>query len=209
MNQKEKTQLSYQKILSAAIIEFGTHSYESASINTICSENQISKGLVYHNFKNKDELYLRCVKVCFDEMTSYLRNATHASEDENEKIRKLLILRQQFFQENPYFSNIFFQAVLNPPKHLLSQIRELRYEFDAFHTACYQELLNKLELREGITPEMATEYFLAFQEMFNRYFQRKLHENADFTSLVKDHEIHLSNILNIILYGIAKEEPTL
>ena len=117
MNQKEKTQLSYQKILSAAIIEFGTHSYESASINTICSENQISKGLVYHNFKNKDELYLRCVKVCFDEMTSYLRNATHASEDANEKIRKLLILRQQFFQENPYFSNIFFQAVLNPPKH--------------------------------------------------------------------------------------------
>ena len=47
MNQKAKTQFTYNRILNAAITEFGTHSYESGSINNICSKNQISKGLIY------------------------------------------------------------------------------------------------------------------------------------------------------------------
>ena len=49
MKQKEKSQISKEKILNAAIIEFGTKTYESASLNNICSDNNISKGLIYHN----------------------------------------------------------------------------------------------------------------------------------------------------------------
>ena len=56
MRKEEKTRRTYERILSAAIAEFGTKSYDSASLTTLCNENQISKGLVYHNFKNKDEL---------------------------------------------------------------------------------------------------------------------------------------------------------
>ena len=209
MNQKEKTQISYNKILNAAIAEFGTHSYESASINTMCSENHISKGLIYHNFKNKDELYLRCVEVCFNKITSYLSSAQYESEDARENVHQLLSLRQHFFEENPYLCNIFFHAVLNPPKHLLQQIREIRHGFDEFHTVRYRELLNEVELRDGITVEMATEYFFAFQEMFNNYFQNQVCKTTDFISLVEDHEIQLSNMINIMLYGIAKENPTL
>lgn len=208
MNQKEKTQISYHKILNAAIAEFGTHSYESASINTICSENHISKGLIYHNFENKDELYLRCVEVCFNEITAYLSSSQYASEDARENMHQLLSRRQQFFEENPYLGNIFFQAVLNPPKHLLQEIHEIRRGFDEFHAARYRELLEEVELRDGITVEMATEYFFIFQEMFNSYFQNKVCGNTDFLSLVKDNEICLSNILNILFYGIAKENPT-
>ena len=44
--------------------------------------------------------------------------------------------------------------------------------------------------------------------MFNSYFQNKVCGNTDFLSLVKDNEICLSNILNILFYGIAKENPT-
>ena len=209
MKQSEKTQLSYNRILSAAIAEFGTHSYESASINTICQKNKISKGLVYHNFKNKDTLYLCCVKACFHEITSYLGNAQYSSENETENIQKLLTLRQQFFRENPYFGNIFFQTVLNPPRHLLQEIQEIRKEFDEFHASRYRKLLGQLELREGITPDMATEYFFAFQEMFNSYFQNRVQESTDLLSLAKDHESRLSSFLNIMLYGIAKGEPTL
>ena len=205
MNQKEKSRLSYNRILNAAIVEFGTHNYESASVNTICSENQISKGLIYHNFKNKDELYLRCVEVCFIEMTSYLRNAKYTSEDPEDCIHELLTMRQQFFQENPYLSNIFFQTVLNPPKHLLHEIHKLRQEFDEFHASRYRELLKTVKLREGITIDMAVEYFFAFQEMFNNFFQNRVREDEDFISVIKNHELYLTNVINIILYGIAKE----
>ena len=74
MKKEEKTRLTCEKIIQAAIAEFGTKSYEAASLNTICSDNHISKGLIYHNFKNKDELYLICVKQCYEEMTRHIKN---------------------------------------------------------------------------------------------------------------------------------------
>ena len=64
--------------MTAALVEFGEKGYEAASINVICAESQISKGLLYHNFKSKDDLYLQCVKLCYNQMTEYL----NCSEEE-------------------------------------------------------------------------------------------------------------------------------
>ena len=50
MKQEEKTKRIRERILEAALTEFGTKRYEVASISSICSENHLSKGLLYHNF---------------------------------------------------------------------------------------------------------------------------------------------------------------
>ncbi len=44
-------------------IPFIDKSYDTASVNSICETGQIPKGLLYHNFRGKDELYLLCVKI--------------------------------------------------------------------------------------------------------------------------------------------------
>lgn len=206
MKQNEKTKRSYDKILQAAIAEFGAKGYESASLNNICSVNQISKGLIYHNFKNKDELYLICMKTCFDVITAYLRSTKYVSENVQMSIQNYLHLRQVFFQEHPDYSGLFFQALLYPPKHLADEIYTIRHEFDAFNTAYFKELLGQLQLRDGITAELAVEYFTLFQEMFNGYFQKRACKNHNVHTLAKEHEIHINKILDFMLYGIAKEE---
>jgi len=66
--------------------------------------------------------------------------------------------------------------------------------------------LSNVTLRDNITEEEAMEYFFVFQEMFNGDFQSKAYENLDFNSLIEMHELKLSKILNIMLYGISKEE---
>lgn len=45
-----------------------------ASLNAIC-EAGIPKGSLYHNFKNKDTLYLSCVAECFQALTQCLMEA--------------------------------------------------------------------------------------------------------------------------------------
>jgi hypothetical protein len=67
--------------------------------------------------------------------------------------------------------------------------------------------LNCLTLRDGITKELALEYFLAASEMFNSYFQKIAEQNGDYRELIDDHEGRLSAIFDIMLYGVAKE-PT-
>lgn len=206
MKQQEKTKRTRERILEAAIAEFGSKGYDTASLNIICSENQISKGLIYHNFKGKDELYLQCVKTCYQKLTEYLKIHDLNWNDAKSCIQDIFALRQKFFQEYPYYGSIFFSATLQPPQHLLSEIHEIRREFDAFNTACLRNILHQVKLRDGITEDVALEYILVFGELFNGYFQKKADQNNDYCDLMKDHDGKLSDILNIMLYGLAEEK---
>lgn len=206
MKKEEKTKRTYERILMAAMEEFGTKNYDTASLTTLCNENQISKGLIYHNFKNKDELYLKCVEKCFDEMVADFEKREYKAESKQESLHNLFQMREQFFEEHPYYCHIFFNAVLQPPRHLQNEIHNLRQKYDVFYVKCFWELLQKTQLREGITVETATEYFLIFVEMYNGYFQNKFFEEDDFRDLIKNHEVNLSKILDIMLYGVAKQE---
>ena len=72
MKQEEKSALARRRILDAAMREFAHKGYEGASLNTVCAENGISKGIIYHHFRDKSELYLLCVEECFDALTASL-----------------------------------------------------------------------------------------------------------------------------------------
>lgn len=206
VKQQEKTRRTYEKIMAAAVIEFGTKSYDKASLTTLCNENQISKGLIYHNFKNKDDLYLKCVEQCFREMTAYLKAMEYKAGSVQESMKNLFRIRQQFFEEHPYFCNLFFYTVLQPPKHLRKEIQEIRKSYEEFYLQCFREVLQQVRLRDGITLDAAMEYFMAFLEMFNGYFQNKSGDQEDIHALIEDHEVNLSKIMNLMLYGVAKEE---
>ena len=47
-----------ERIINAAINEFTKKGYRNASTNEIVKEAGISKGLIFHYFKNKKQLYL-------------------------------------------------------------------------------------------------------------------------------------------------------
>lgn len=204
MKREEKNVLSRQKIINSAIAEFGTKSYAEASLNAICKNGNISKGIIYHYFKDKDELYLVCVTECFDRLTAFLNSKKTTFNNFEEDIKKYLDMRQQFFSENHYFANIFASAVLQSPKHLIAQIKKIKAELDALNVNYYEQAIQNVNLRSDVCRKEAIEYFLIFQEAFNNSFQNKTY--GDFRNLVDDHELKLSKQLKIMLYGIAKEE---
>ena len=45
------------RILEAALIEFADKGYKKASTNTIVREAGVSKGLLFHYYKSKKDLY--------------------------------------------------------------------------------------------------------------------------------------------------------
>lgn len=206
MKQEEKSKMSYEKILNAAIEEFGTDSYEKTSMNSICKKHSISKGLIYHYFENKDELYLCCVKSCFDELTAFFDLGDFISNDIKESMNGYMKLRNQFFQQNPKLCRIFFQTILYPPKHLIEQIKVLRKNFDSQNVKWFQRILGNVTLRDSITQERAISYLMLSQEMFNGYLQSKVCENVNFDFLIKEHEVQMLELLDIMIHGIVKEE---
>ena len=167
MKQQEKTQKTRERILAAALEEFGRKSYDAAAINSICEAGQIPKWLLYHNFKNKDQLYLACVALCYERMTAYMKANAEDTGDARQALQSFLLTRQRFFAENPHLANIFFNTVLHPPRHLQKEIGEIRRPFEEFCTEYYRCALQNLTLREGISADTALNCFVIFAEMFN------------------------------------------
>ena len=199
MNQKERSRLSREKIIAASLQEFGTNGFRGTTINAICGHG-IAKGLLYHNFSGKEELFLLCAERCFSNLTAYLR-----AEKGEESLSRALRLREQFFRENPLYARVFFEAILQPPPGLRQDIKEIRKEFDQFNRALYARIISGLELREGVTAETAMAYCELIQDMFNCYFNSPAYAGWDMRDIMEAHESRLETMLDFMLYGIAKE----
>ena len=61
MKREEKNQQTKRRIMESALKEFAEQGYGASSVNNICSCEGVSKGIIYHYFQTKDELYLVCV----------------------------------------------------------------------------------------------------------------------------------------------------
>ncbi|MFO7897313.1 MAG: TetR/AcrR family transcriptional regulator [Candidatus Cloacimonadales bacterium] len=61
-----------EKILQYALNEFLQKGYEKASISNICEHSQISKGGLYHHFKNKDELFWGCLELFLQQLRLWM-----------------------------------------------------------------------------------------------------------------------------------------
>lgn len=204
MKREEKNILTKRKILDSAIIEFGKSNYTDTSINAIAKRGDMSKGIIYHYFKDKDDLYLACIKECFSKVIEFFEDREIEIKNIEKDIKKYVEIRYEFFKENTDFNNIFINALLHPPKHLVKEIEEIKIEFDEYNINYYKRVLANVKFRKNISMEDAIEYFTMFQESFNNYFKGKKYDSSD--ELFHEHEKKLDRMLNIMLYGIIEEE---
>ena len=122
-----------QQIINSAITEFGNNSYTTASLNSISKNAGISKGIIYHYFQNKDDLYLECVSECFNQFVKFLNRATIDRSDVKNAIEDYIKRRYQFFKNQPEFLTIFTNALFQPPLHLLDSIKNIKTKLDEFN----------------------------------------------------------------------------
>ncbi len=206
MKREEKNLQSRQRILEGALKEFSAKSYAEASLNNICNDNDISKGIIYHYFKDKDELYLLCVKECFDALTAYLSDAVKTLDGGvEEHLLGYFDARLRFFRENPLYLNIFCNAIINPPMHLLNAIGEIKSEFNKLNFSVLTQLLERVSLRPDITVSEVVEDFRAYQDFFNaRYLS--IRQGFPAESILNDHEEKCHRQLKTLLYGVIGNE---
>lgn len=164
MTRKERNDLSRARIIDAALREFGEKSYAEASINTICEQDGISKGNVYHYFADKDTLYLACAQVCFDAIMSYLSaNLPPVGQGVDYDLSAYFKVRQLFFEESPCYRGFFCQVSSTPPASLREALKEIRVPFDQFNIASFTAILKQAQLRPGVTLSEVAEIHMALQ----------------------------------------------
>jgi len=201
MKQQKKTARTKERILNASMQEFGKKGYVQTTINGICTKYDIPKGLIYHNFKGKDNLYLICLEKVYSGFIMFLKEMK-----EPITMQQYMQRRLDFFSEHPLYARLFFESILHPPENLVMQIKELKKEFDVLNQRIYRASLSEITLRDGVSYEDAMEYYAMMQEMFNAFFSSPAFSEDHFEYVVKSHEEQLARFLDYMVYGLAEKE---
>lgn len=201
MKREEKKQQTKRRIMDSALNEFSKQGYGASSVNAICADQNISKGIIYHYFNTKDDLYLACVEECFMRLTNYLKEMVQLKFDEtHDRLTEYFIARSNFFRENPVYQRIFCEAIVSPPAHLQAEIQKRKQIFDTLNTQILENLLEQISLCPQFTKEDVIETFRQFQDFMNAKDQVSELTNQEF----EVHEEKCRRALNILLYGIVK-----
>lgn len=209
MNQEEKSRLSREFIIKAALIEFTKMGFEHASLNHICREYKISKGRFYHHFSSKDDLFLACCNWIYATANSLIQlDDLDIYSTLEEKLHLIFLARMQILVQNPYVAGLWF-ARNTPPPHLKKQVMEIRHASYDYAS----KLINYAFRQSG---HFDPDKILIYQEMFviasSRTQQKMLHDWNPADS-AEQHQAQLAEaarrfdqIIHIFLYGILSQE---
>ena len=96
------------RILEAALVEFADKGYKKASTNTIVREANVSKGLLFHYFISKKELYLHLYRHARKSITNELyEKVNFADRDVLNRIQESTIVKIESYLSHPLFVKLF------------------------------------------------------------------------------------------------------
>ena len=205
MKQQERQKKSKEKILQAAITEFSASGYDKVTMENICTRHGISKGMMYHYYSGKDDLFLLCVQNMYQMMQQYLEEnmAELEKKDALHALKEFWMLRESFFGEHPPFKNIFENALLRTPPHLFEMIEEIRGPIEALNRQFLHRTIGKIELRENLKKENVSIYLEAMESVFWKLVEQYRREQriSDVHSLMEA----AGELWDMVLLGVVRQ----
>lgn len=205
MTQKERQERSRQEIFRAAMEEFGTRGYGEVTMERICSGHGISKGMMYHYYSNKDELFLLCVADTFDALEAYIRQESVNAEGQSafDAIKDYFLLRERFFEGQPQRKRVFETAILHPPKHLAEQIQQLHRPIMELNRRFIEGIVARMTLRKDLDPQCVAWYLESIEPVIPSVIQRFLEKQSsrDLHAMLEA----TRKMLDLILLGVARQ----
>lgn len=206
MKQQERQKKSKEKILQAAITEFSASGYDKVTMENICTRHGISKGMMYHYYSGKDDLFLLCVQTMYEMMQQYLEEhmAELEKKDALHALKEFWMLRESFFGEYPAFKNIFENALLRTPAHLFDKIEEIREPIEALNRQFLHRTIGKIQLRENLRKENVSIYLEAMESVFWKLVEQYRREQrvSDVHTLMEA----AGELWDMVLLGVVQQE---
>ena len=200
MKREEKNQMTKRKIVESALREFSKNGYRGCSVNDICKNGGVSKGIVYHYFETKEELYLVCVEECFTLLAQFIgEDLIEWNGNKEEGLDEYFRRRELFFYQSPKYKNIFTEAVVFPSTNLKEGIKEKISLFEDLNKKILKRMIENVKLREGLDIEDVLDVFQDYQGYINSSSNKKKQDDEFI-----EHEKRAKKAISILLYGVVE-----
>lgn len=111
------------RILNAAMKEFAKNGYEKASTNEIVKESEISKGLLFHYFKNKKQLFLYLYNYCIDlNMNEFYKKIDLSEPDFFTRLRQTQLIKMELLKKYPEIFKFVEAAYLEDSSEIKQEL---------------------------------------------------------------------------------------
>lgn len=193
-----------EKIIYAAIEEFAIHGYKNASTNKIVEAAGISKGILFHYFKNKKGLYLFLIKytipLLYDE---FFKAADMNENDIFQRIIKWNIVKFNLMEKYPDVFKLLTDAFLDTPKEVKEELLPILMEYQKFGYDAIFKNIDYSMFKKDIDIKRAVEIISwVFEGYSNSYI--KQHKNKDGRIILDREKIinDLQSISNTLKQGM-------
>ncbi|QHW31496.1 TetR/AcrR family transcriptional regulator [Paenibacillus rhizovicinus] len=208
-------EVKQELIMTICIEEFAKNGYDNASTDIITSRAGISKGILFHYFKSKKNLYLAVVKHC----TRLLIDRTMEEVDRIQavdffdRLKAIILAKQQITLRHSQEAELVQRAMIHPPKALKEELDAFFSEHQTKYTDPFMlndlfktDLLASGPLREGVTPEKVFHMVMMVLSQYSaKYLQ--LYRTGDYTHealqamLIEESD----DFIDMVKYGVYRK----
>ncbi len=192
-----------KKIEEAAIEEFEQYNFDSASINRIVENSQISKGSFYQYFENKKDLYKYIINHIIEQKMNYL-SPVMMNPDEHDFftiIKEMYASALNFAKENPRLVTIGNRLMSDRTHALYKEIIKdnMSISYNVFETLIEKAIIRG-EIRNDIDIKLMSYIISSLNVLIVEYYQENIEKELDNKIMPT-----LDEFLRFVQIGIGKK----
>lgn len=168
-----------ERIVQAAIEVFARRGFHGARVADIAEAAGIAYGLVYHHFKNKDEILAAIFTERWARYTGYLSEVAASDAPFRDQLARLVHFWVEAYRDEPHLMTVMINEISRSYEFLESHdVGAVHVAFDAVIDLVEQARLRG-EVREDVDPRMAAYTILGAAEMvLTGYVMGTLHRDS-------------------------------
>lgn len=194
-------------IISAAIHEFSTANYNTASINQICKKSNIAKGSFYQYFTDKLDLYVYIMTLAIEEKIKFFSAvlAEFHALTLLEQFRLLFIKSVGFIKEYPQYAALGEQfSKENDESAKLSVMKKGDEQSESLFMQMIHNAKSKGEIDSRVDPLALSIMLQSLNSAVNKYMLNKF-GNVRYDHNEEDVINFVDSLLSIIFNGIQSK----
>jgi AcrR family transcriptional regulator len=187
-----------ERIINAALEEFAQRGYRNASTNEIVKKANISKGLLFHYFNNKKNLFLFLYDYSEDIFLNEFYNKVNYEEaDIIKRWRGIVILKIELIQKYPMLYDFIIASAVEDSMEIK---QELEKRMKIISEEGYKRLFNNIDtsvLKDGMDIKRVSEIiFWVAQGFGNRELDHikrdpSYKSHIDTNALVEEFDLYI------------------
>lgn len=183
-----------ERILNAAINEFAHKGYKYASTNEIVLAAGISKGLIFHYFKNKKQLFLFLYDYLMEIMEKeYFQKPWLEEKDFLERMKIASLTKLELFRKYPLIFKFFLTAYSEADPEVKNELEERKQKMMEIYVPRVYDNVDLSNVKDGIDHQKAINLIVWALEGYanSKIPQFKTMGEKEFLDMVNELETYL------------------